>query len=230
MSEAMNRFASPTDLDQALAAKVAGILSAAIADKGTASLVVSGGSTPKGLFRILADTSLDWSKVTVLLADERWVPTDHADSNDALVRGALLTGKASQANFLSLVSHYPDVDATLSAVEAALEHIPVFDLAILGMGTDGHTASLFPCAEELQEGLTTDRAVLMVQPQNAPHRRISLSKKRLQATTHGILHIVGDDKVDVLTEAHTSADNLKFPILNFIAPAGDFEVFWAPKA
>jgi len=101
MSE-MLEFENASALDIALSEKVSGLLEASIETQGSASLVVSGGRTPMGFFHLLSQHVLDWSKVTVLLADERWVDADHADSNEKLVRENLLINEASQANYLAL--------------------------------------------------------------------------------------------------------------------------------
>jgi len=227
MSE--HNFGNTNALDAALAQRVAAQLTAAISERDYATLVLSGGSTPKGLFAHLSKTPLAWDKVTILLADERWVAATHADSNERLVREALLTDCAAAARFLSLVGHYPNIDINLVAVNSALATLDQFDVVILGMGTDGHTASLFPCAAELEAGLKTDADALMVTPTTAPHQRISLSKQRLRNTALGLLHIVGDDKREVLAAAINDGDKHAYPILNFVAEAPVFEVWWAPK-
>lgn len=222
------RFENPAALDAALARDVAERLRAAIATRDKASLVVSGGSTPKGLFQALARYELAWHKVTVLLADERWVPHDHVDCNERMVREHLLTGQARQARLLSLIDGYPDSAANLAAVRQRLAAMDSFDVVVLGMGLDGHTASLFPDAPQLREGLQTTEPVLMTSPQLAPHERISLSLRRLQDTRHGVVHIVGEDKMSVLEQALGSDDHLAYPILNFVTGAARFTVYFAP--
>ena len=222
-------FPDTTALDNALAERICIQLSAAIEARGQATLVLSGGSTPKGLFAQLSCASLAWEQVTILLADERWVASTHIDSNERLVRETLLTRSAASASFLSLVAHYPDSDINLVAANTALAKLGKFDVVLLGMGTDGHTASLFPCAAELNDGLTTTTDALMVTPTTAPHQRVSLSKQRLSNTAMGIVHIVGEDKREVLTAARASGDKQHYPILNFVAETSEFDVWWAPK-
>lgn len=222
------RFENPAALDAALAMEVAERLQAAIVARDQASLVVSGGSTPLGLFQALAGCELAWHKVTVLLADERWVPHDHIDCNERMVREHLLTGPAQLANLVSLIDGYPDAAANLATVRQQLAAMGSFDVVILGMGLDGHTASLFPDAPELREGLQTPEPALMTSPQRAPHERISLSLQRLQNTRHGVVHIVGEDKMSVLEQALGSDDRLAYPILNFVTGATPFTVYFAP--
>ena len=221
-------FTDTAELNTTLAADIATRLQSALDARGKAYLVVSGGSTPKALFAVLAATELAWDKVTVLLADERWVPDDHADCNERMVREHLLTGKASDAQLLSLTEGYPDTAANLAIVNSALADIGAFDVVVLGMGLDGHTASLFPQAPELTEGLETDNPALMTSPQTAPHARISLSRKRILDTHYGVLHIVGEDKRAVLNDALASDDHLTYPVLNFLRGSDAFALFYAP--
>ena len=221
-------FTNTSELDAALAADIVLRLASALDARGKAYLVVSGGSTPKGLFGCLAASDLEWSKVTVLLADERWVPDDHTDCNERMVREHLLTGKAQNAQLLSLNEGYPDTAANLAIVNSALANIGAFDVVVLGMGLDGHTASLFPQAPELTEGLETDNPALMTSPQTAPHARISLSRKRILDTHYGVLHIVGEDKRAVLNDALASDDHLTYPVLNFLRGSDAFALFYAP--
>ena len=129
-------------------------LRAAVSARGAASLVVSGGRTPAPMFRALRACELPWERVTVTLADERWVPADAADSNERMVRAELLQGAAAAARFVGLVNAAPTPEAGRAATDAALRAIPrPFDVVMLGMGNDGHTASLFPDAPALAAAL-----------------------------------------------------------------------------
>ena len=220
-------FPDRESLDQALAAYVVSRLQQGITERGTAHLVVSGGSTPKSLFSILADTDVEWGRVVVLLADERWVQVDHEDSNERLVRQTLLTGKAKSAQFLSLLPSPDDEITNISGLSTLLRSLPRFDVVLLGMGEDAHTASLFPCSTALREGLTTEQGALITRPHNAPHQRVSMSKRRLQATEHGVIHIVGERKKAMLELARKSEDETRYPISAFLGPAG-FDCWWAP--
>ena len=215
-------FERAGELNNAFAEEIVTHLRETITEQGKASLVVSGGSTPAPLFELLTKTELDWAKVTILLADERWVTSDHPDSNEGLLQRTLLQGHARQAKFVSLISAFPDEDLTLREVNAALEEIDCFDVVILGMGNDGHTASLFPCSAELKEGLTTAAAALMVQPATAPHQRISLSAQRLKKTKLGFVHTVGADKAATYEAAVAKDDVYATPVLTFLPPHGKF--------
>jgi len=214
MSSRQN-FSSRVELDRALARKISEQLSAGLLAKGSASLVVSGGSTPKGLFAALSQTELDWESITVLLADERWVDETHADSNSAMVKTLLLQNAAKGANWVDFGAGSIDIEGKLQQINESLAGLGTFDVVILGMGNDAHTASLFPCAIELDEGLTTQNDALMTQPTTAPHRRLSLSKKRLLDTKLGVIHIVGASKLEVFDNATTYADDDMHPISHF---------------
>ncbi len=226
MSE-QHRYDSRDDLDAALTQAIATQLSQGIASRGYASLVVSGGSTPKGLFRILSSTELDWKRVTVLLADERWVPETHADSNSAMVKSLLLQGEAVAANWIDFGAGQEDADVEVARVAEILSAMDSFDVVVLGMGADSHTASLFPCSIELPAGLSTTAPVLMTQPTTAPHRRISLSKDRLLKTELGIIHLVGESKLEVYEKATAHADDDIHPISHF-AHHDQFSLWFAP--
>lgn len=214
-------------LDQALAEHVTSKLAQGISARGVAHLVVSGGSTPAALFSLLADADLAWQHVVVMLADDRWVPADHEDSNERLVRETLLTGRAKQAQFLSLLPTPDDEVANLAGLSTLLRSVPRFDVVLLGMGEDAHTASLFPCASALKEGLTTDAGALVTRPRSAPHQRVSLSRRRLEMTDCGVIHIVGQNKKSVLEAAIKSGDEMRHPISAFWGPSG-FDCWWAP--
>ncbi len=215
----LHTFESSAALNQQFANEISSRLAAAIAEKGEATLVVSGGKTPLPLFKTLSETDLDWSRVTITLADDRWLPETHADSNEGLVKANLLQGKAANARFISLFDSASPDDAYQGAatVEARVAKLPKFDVLILGMGEDGHTASLFPCSKEIQAGLAADAPVsLAVTPATAPYQRLSLSKTRLLNSAVIYLHLVGPKKLTVLEQAMAGQDPLQMPVRAFL--------------
>ena len=129
-------FKSPVLLAEGLALNVAKQLSEAIAARGNAVLVVSGGRSPVAFFQHLAKQELDWSKVVVTLADERWVPVEHADSNAGLLKQYLLKGPAAKAQFLSLYSAAASVEQAAEQADRLLAELPPIDVLVLGMGDD----------------------------------------------------------------------------------------------
>ncbi len=224
----LREFSSTADLDRRLAQDIEIRLQKACADRGHASLIVSGGSTPVGLFNRLSCADLDWHKITVALADERWVNDTHADRNERMVKAELLQGNAADARFISLAAEYPDLEKSIAQARSAFSEVNRFDVVLLGMGTDGHTASLFPCATETPDVFQSVEGVETTQPTTAPHRRITLTPERLKNTDFGIIHIVGDKKLDVLTAAIARQDTLSAPIIHFTPPNGTFTTYYAP--
>lgn len=199
-----HKFETRSLLDQRLADFAAATLADAITERGHGYLVVSGGSTPLGFFQALSrDSSLDWSKVTVTLADERWVAPDHPDSNEALVYENLLQNAASDAHFVSLYSGGDTPEKGVATLEPTVAALPTFDLVVLGMGGDAHTASLFPNTPALIQGLDpqSPHALIAVHPTTAPHARISMTLARLLRTQNLVLHITGPSKAEVFEQA-----------------------------
>jgi len=226
----LNEFTSRTELDEQLAIHIGSILSNAVEANGRASIAVSGGSTPKGLFEKLANMDLAWDKITVTLADERWVAFESGDSNTRLVHENLLQANAKAATFFHIKQGEELTDDVLASlnVQARAQVLP-FDVLILGMGEDGHTASLFPCSDEIKQGFAADaEPLLSVHPTTAPHQRISFSFAHLATAKNTILHICGESKKSVLDKALSSEDHFEMPIRAFLhGEATNTDIFWA---
>lgn len=194
-------FPSPEALAETLAGDVARALDEAIARRGHALLAVSGGTTPKLFFPALSKRELDWAKVTAVPVDERFVPESSPRSNGALIRNSLLTNKAAAARFAPLFRPAETVEDAANAAAAGLAALPwPLDAAILGMGTDGHTASFFPDAANLAT-LTDPAEDGLVLPVNAPSAgepRLTLPLARLLDSGFLALHIEGKEKRAVL--------------------------------
>ncbi|WP_027832420.1 6-phosphogluconolactonase [Marinobacter sp. HL-58] len=222
-------FDTPDDAAGALADAVASHLSERLLIAPRASLVVSGGSTPLPFFRALREKTLDWARIDVLLADERWVPEDDEASNTRLVREHLLKGPAAEARYLSLKKPGDTPADGLPAVEAALAdlHLPL-DVLVLGMGNDGHTASLFPDAPELDEALDSDSAAIVapMTPASQHQRRITLTLRALSRAGFTALHLKGDDKLKTLQAACSDIGRVKeMPVRAFLKPG--LQIYWS---
>lgn len=192
-----------------------------------ALLVVSGGSTPLPFFRHLASQRVEWSRVDVTLADERWVAQDHADSNARLVREALLVGPAAAATFHPLTCDEETPEQGAAEVGERIARLPwPASLVVLGMGNDGHTASLFPDSGELGLALCTDEPVVAVRAPSVAQPRITLSASRLHAARRHALHVVGDAKKVVLAQALSGDDVRELPIRAFLTCP--LTLYWAP--
>jgi 6-phosphogluconolactonase len=226
----MKQYENTSALDNSLSAEVSERLANAIATQGKASLILSGGRTPMGFFHQLSQQALDWSKVTVTLADERWVDNDHQDSNEKLVRENLLINEAHCAQFLSLKNSAQTAVEGEAALEAELAEYGQFTVVILGMGDDGHTASLFPGATALAAGLDLDsgRSCIAVMPTAAPHERISMTLPRLLNTKRLIIHISGENKQKVLDQAQAGNNAEELPIRSVLQQSQvPVTVYWA---
>jgi len=227
----LNNFENREQLDEALAEKVSQLLQLAITAKGKASIAVSGGSTPKGFFKLLSTKSIDWSKVTITLADERWVDINSDASNTRLVHENLLQNKASVAKFFHLKQGEELCGETLADLNLAADNalLPL-DVVILGMGEDGHTASLFPCSDQIEHGLDIENksSLMKVVPKTAPHQRITFSFATLKQSENVFLHLCGENKKQVLNTALSSSDIFEMPIRAFLQGDGiDTQVYWA---
>jgi 6-phosphogluconolactonase len=210
-----------------LAEAVAEALRQDLASQERALLVVSGGSTPVPFFQALAACELPWSRVEVTLADERWVPLGHADSNARLVGEHLLKGPAAAASFVPLTTDdaTPEQGAAAVAERVAGLAWPA-SAVILGMGGDGHTASLFSDSRELALALTTEAAAVAVRTPSQPQPRITLSAERLHQARRHFLHITGGDKRAVLARALAGDDVRELPIRAFLSCP--LAIYWAP--
>ncbi|MBR9727890.1 6-phosphogluconolactonase [Shewanella intestini] len=207
------QFASPALLEATLADKIAIQLQEAVDSRGRASLIVSGGSTPLKLFHLLSQKSIDWSDIYITLADERWLDACEKDSNERLVRENLLQNRAVNAKFRGLKNMFATPEEGVDMTTELLANFPrPFDVVILGMGTDGHTCSWFPCSKELEQALTTKDLCAAVNPTTAPHPRITLSKDAILTSRQIYLHLVGASKLSVYHQALAGDDQNKMPI------------------
>lgn len=231
LSRHAERFDSRDGLGVALASTVAERLEQAIRERGRASLVVSGGSTPVPFFHALREKPLDWSRVSVTVADERWVAEDDDRSNARLVREHLLQGAAAAAHYVSLKTEHPDPFSGAAAAQAAVESMPrPFDVVVLGMGGDGHTASLFPLSDQLDAALDRDSDALCagVHGEKPPRERITLTLRALLDSRWIALHITGDDKWETLSRAVEPGNVRQFPIRSILHQNGvPVHVYWA---
>lgn len=226
------RFDSRERLEAVLSEHIGERLREGIAKNGEAALVVSGGRTPVGLFQRLSKLPLEWSKVLVTLADERWVDNRHQDSNERSVRTHLLQNRASEARFLPLVNAEFSAKLGQSETEMLLDLLPEkIDLVILGMGEDGHTASFFPGAPELAQALDPQPACdcVAVTPPQAPWDRLTLTLPRLLASGEIIVHLCGDAKLPVLQCALAEGATEEMPIRSVLRQKQTpVSIYWAP--
>jgi 6-phosphogluconolactonase len=227
-----HRFPDSLALAHALSGEIEVDLNEAIAARGAASLVVSGGRTPRRLYEQLRTEKIDWNKVWVTLADERWVDTTSEQSNERLVRETLLTGAAAAARFVGLKNPAPTPEAGAEWATRALTRAPrPFDVVILGMGEDGHTASLFPGSLALSRALdpAAPAGCVAVNALAAPHARMSLNLAALLDARRIVLHIEGDAKWQVYLRARAPGATAELPVRAVLhQKETPVDVFWAP--
>lgn len=197
-----------------------------------ARLLLSGGSTPAPVYAALSQADLDWSRVHVGLVDERWLPPTDPDSNTHLIGKHLLQNRAADAPFEALTG--PGIGIN-DAVDMANWHAArPADVVVLGMGPDGHTASLFPGMTGLAQALASPDAYVAVDAGGCPgagawHRRISLTPAGLAPAAHRLLLIRGDAKRKLLEEAASGTDVAALPVrIALQTPGAILQVHWAP--
>ena len=229
----MARLLEYADADTAAAAlalHVAGRLKADLAQQERAVLVVSGGRSPVPFFHALAAQPLAWERLIITLADERWVPPDHPDSNEALVRRHLFSGRVPAARMVPLWMETGSLEVAARILAPVLAALPrPFSQVVLGMGEDGHVASLFPDAPELAEGLRTEAPLLAVHPGAAPHPRLSLSLSALLQSRDIALLVSGEAKARLLERALGEGPVEELPVRAILRQSAvPVSVFWAP--
>jgi 6-phosphogluconolactonase len=230
MALTQSKFRTTEQLNTAFSRKIVKLLRDGIEENGRASLVVSGGRTPAALFDSLSKSSLDWSNVDISLADERWVENTDDASNEKMLRTKLLINNAANANFVPLKTQHSNAeDAVLTCTDNIFKMHRPFDVLILGMGEDGHTASLFPCSEQIAQGLDleSESSYIAVQPTTAPNQRMSLTLPALLNSNQIFLHLTGESKKEVLNTVLDGDDELAMPIRAVINNA-DVALMWAP--
>jgi 6-phosphogluconolactonase len=225
------RFADAAAAGEALALQVAGLLREGMSVRGTGSVAVPGGRTPVPLFRALREQVLDWSRISVTLTDERWVSESHPASNAALLRAELLQGQVAAARFFPLFDGSASAAAARAPVWAALQLLPrPFDAIVLGMGEDGHFASLFAGNDGLSVALDPRAAPACVamQAPGEPRERLSLNLPALLQTRRLMLLATGQAKRERLEAARRESPE-KLPVAALLAlRQPKVEVYWAP--
>jgi 6-phosphogluconolactonase len=207
-------------------------LEEALQVRRVASLVVSGGRTPVRLFEQLRTEKVDWSRISITLADERWVETSDAASNEGLVRKHLLADEAANARFVGLKNPAPTPEAGADWAWRALSRVPhPYDVILLGMGNDGHTASLFPGSLALARALdpAAPPGCIAVNALAAPHARVSLNLAALLDARRIIVHIEGEAKWQVYQKARVPGSTNELPVRAVLHQQEvPVDVYWSP--
>lgn len=224
----LKHFDTKPDLEKQLCQEIFAAISKGISERGKAFILLSGGSTPIGLYKLLALENIDWSKVKVGLVDERYVPVDSAYSNEKMIRDTLLPHNPNADTLISMIYDLNDYESNnaLSNIHYRLFIDNPIDFCLLGMGGDGHTASLFPsdpCSEaDLKNG---SARIINTTASNEPRKRISCSKSLILSSNELALIICGENKLTRLQTAETE----KLPISYFTNEAF-FTCYYTPKS
>lgn len=230
LSLKIHEYESRSDAAIAAGKRVINALHRRLEMDDSAALVVSGGTTPAPVYSYMAHKELDWHRVHVLLSDERWVPADHPDSNEKMLRDALARSRASYAQITSYFDAASSLDDRCSELEQELKRLPLpFTSVLLGMGDDGHVASLFPDANNLHTAidLQSSRSFVPVDTGSSPHRRLSMTLAALLRSDEILLLISGAEKRAVLEQAADPESEL--PIAHLLRQSGTpVDIFWAP--
>jgi len=221
----------------ALVAECQDVLAESISKNGHATLLVSGGNTPAPLYEALSKTDLNWKKVKIALVDERWVDKDNVASNAALIERTLLINKAKSVPFVGMKNDAATPTQGQAETEALYKALPQpFTVAIVGMGHDGHTASLFPGAKGLADALRLDNdqftAAITAQPSpvtGSNTQRLTLTLAALLKTERIIILFTGEDKLAVFDQARIPGPVEELPIRALIHQEDvPVELYWAP--
>lgn len=225
---AIERYPDAADASRAAAEAIADWLAAGLAEDDKASFIATGGSTPGEVYDLLSTLPLPWEHISVTLSDERWVAPDSPDSNERLLRERLLVGEAAAANFVSLWSEAGTPDDAAEAAEAAIAGLLPADVVLLGMGEDGHIASLFPGSPVLDDGLDPLGGSLVIAAPRGepapPQDRLSLTLYALRQSYLIIVLIRGEAKRRVIEQGEG------LPIHALLDAAGEtpVRIIWSP--
>jgi 6-phosphogluconolactonase len=204
------KFTTLEDAASALAIDIAENINEGISARGHSLLAVSGGNTPKKVFNYLRKQKVDWNKVTITLTDERWVPNDHPESNEQLVMSHLLNYLSNDISFVPLYGGQATLKDDIKSCESRLEKLSLpFDAVYLGMGPDGHFASLFPGDETLDN---SNSLCVAVEGTNSRLARISLTASAILNARKIYLLFSGEDKLSIYRKARIPGSHYEIPI------------------
>ena len=228
----MHSYESLTQWTWGAAVAISSALARDLQHKPRARLLLSGGGTPAPVYEALSKAPLAWDRVDVALVDERWLLPDDPDSNARLIRESLLHGGAAKARFESITRPGRGIEESTSVANLHAQN-PA-DVVVLGMGEDGHTASLFPRMQHLDDALASQAAYVSVDATGCPGagkflRRISLTPAGLAPAHTRLLLIRGESKRKLLERVLDGSDPLEYPVrIGFTTPGADLHIHWCP--
>lgn len=226
----LKKYTSRNELIEELSANVISMLQHGIDRRDAGSMLLSGGSTPGALYNKMSNTSFDWQKVWFAPTDERWVDAGHPDSNEKMIRNTLLINKAAAATYIGLKSDGEDPVAGAQAVEEKLAPMPMpFDVVLLGMGEDGHFASLFPNLEDTRRAMDVNEGSLCypIRRDGDDHDRMTMTYKSILNAKQIILLFFGESKLRVFEQAAQNVSD-HLPISHLLNQSNvPVHLYWA---
>jgi 6-phosphogluconolactonase len=224
------QFRTQNDACEMLAGTLAQNLRAAAAAHGEASMIASGGESPRPLYRLLSSIGLPWETVTVVPSDERWIDPDDPASNEGMLRAELLNGRAARARLVSLYRAGVTAARALAEIDSELARLKrPFDAVVIGMGADGHIASLFPDSPDIECALRSKAFVVAQTIRRLPQPRVSLTVPTLLDTDEVSLLFFGKDKRAAFERASEPGPAAEYPVRAILHQQRvRVTAYWAP--
>ncbi|MDH5433791.1 MAG: 6-phosphogluconolactonase [Gammaproteobacteria bacterium] len=228
-------FDNREPLYQAVSDRISDELISFLKGNAEASLIVPGGSTPKPVFNLLSQKELNWEKIQIIPSDERWISSDHEASNFKLIEQSLQIDQAEKARILSLKnSAETPFDGQAEIENEIKRNAKPTVVTLIGMGEDGHFASLFPESPQLKDGLNSKILNCVAidagksEVAGEYRHRMSLTLNRLLKTNLVIVLITGEKKMAVVDNAIQQNDPEKLPIAAVLNQSSvPVEIYWA---
>ncbi len=218
-------FENKKNLENTLLLKISTCISDAIKKYGDARFLLSGGSTPMNLYSLLSEETIEWEKVKIGLVDERFVPIENLFNNETQIKNNLLKNSAKFATIFGMVYNYENEMLNLKMVNQQYKtFFERIDFTILGMGEDGHTASLFPGDKESEELMNTSNiGIFSTKSPSFPYNRITCSKELIAKSNYIALFINGETKFNVLKNSIET----QVPISYFVKNSKNMEIYYS---
>ncbi len=231
----INKFDSREELFSAVANACRSQLEKVLKEKNKASFIIPGGTTPAPSFAQLAIADIDWKNITIGQSDERWVDADHEQSNQGLTQKTLLIDNAKSAKYVAMKNSAPDPFAGESQCNSDYAAIAPFSVTMLGMGLDGHIASLFPNSKTIDQALSlnNENTCIAIDAEGCkvagdfPHR-MSLTLSAIVKSELIILLVTGSEKLSVIEKAMITNDPKVLPVSGILNQQKTaVKIFWA---
>ena len=218
-------FENKKNLESSLLLKISTCISDAIKKYGDARFLLSGGSTPMNLYSLLSEETIEWEKIKIGLVDERFVPIENLFNNETQIKNNLLKNSAKFATIFGMVYNYENEMLNLKMVNQQYKtFFERIDFTILGMGEDGHTASLFPGDKESEELMNTSNiGIFSTKSPSFPYNRITCSKELIANSNYIALFINGETKFNVLKNSKET----QVPISYFVKNSKNMEIYYS---